>query len=168
MSQDKKPKKKIYKRWWFWLIIVILVIGFGSSASNSKKDSSSSKSNTEKKADTNVSPEYKNAYAKAKSYMSLKGFSKDGLYDQLTSDAGDGFKPDAAKYAVNKFSNEDYKEAAVKSAKTYSKDMNMSANGVYEQLTSSAGEKFTPEQAKYAVDKLHLGTITNDSSSTDQ
>lgn len=162
MSQDTKPKKKFYKRWWFWLIIIILVVGVGSSMGNSKKDSSSSKEKTEKKADTKVNPEYKNAYEKAKSYMSFKGFSKDGLYDQLTSDAGDGFKPDAAKYAVNKFSDEDYKKAAVKSAKTYSKDMNMSANGVYEQLTSSAGEKFTPEQAKYAIDKLHLGTVTND------
>ena len=32
--------------------------------------------------------------------------------------------------------------------------MNMSKQGIYDQLTSEAGEQFTPEEAQYAVDNL--------------
>ncbi|WP_429970825.1 Ltp family lipoprotein [Fructilactobacillus sp. Tb1] len=166
---NAKPTKKFYKRWWFWLLVVFIIFVLASQGNKSSdsKDSSSSKTKTEKTSKDNVSVEYQNAYEKAKSYMDMQGFSKDGLYEQLTSKSGEGFKPDAAKYAVNKFTDNDYKKSAVKSAKTYSKDMNMSANGVYDQLTSNAGDKYTPEQAKYAINKLHLGAVTNTSGDDD-
>ncbi|HEY8389467.1 MAG TPA: Ltp family lipoprotein, partial [Clostridia bacterium] len=32
--------------------------------------------------------------------------------------------------------------------------MNMSNQAIYEQLTSEHGEKFTPEEAQYAIDNL--------------
>lgn len=33
--------------------------------------------------------------------------------------------------------------------------MNMSTEEIRDQLTSDAGEKFTPEQAQYAIDHLN-------------
>ena len=47
-----------------------------------------------------------------------------------------------------------YNENALKKAETYSSTMNMSKASIYNQLTSSAGEKFTKEEAQYAVDNL--------------
>lgn len=42
----------------------------------------------------------------------------------------------------------------LKSAQTYSDTMHMSKQGIYDQLTSDAGDKFTQDQADYAVSHL--------------
>ena len=48
----------------------------------------------------------------------------------------------------------DWKENALETAKTYSDTMSMSKAGLYDQLTSEYGEKFTAEEAQYAIDNL--------------
>ena len=45
-------------------------------------------------------------------------------------------------------------KSALRKAKIYANDMNMSKAGVYDQLTSEYGEKFTAEAAQYAVDNV--------------
>ncbi|CAC8395557.1 surface lipoprotein-related protein [Staphylococcus aureus] len=77
--------------------------------------------------------------------------SKDGIYNQLISEA-DGFKEADAKYAVDNL-KADYKKNALAKAKDYAKTQNMSNDAIYNQLTSSV-EGFTEEQARYAVDNL--------------
>ena len=67
---------------------------------------------------------------------------------------GGKFSEDAAKYALDHL-NANWNENALKKAKSYQQDMAMSENDIREQLTSSAGEKFTAEQADYAVQHLH-------------
>lgn len=47
----------------------------------------------------------------------------------------------------------EYKSALTK-AKAYSETMHMSKAGLYEQLTSEYGEKFSAEAAQYAVDNV--------------
>lgn len=47
----------------------------------------------------------------------------------------------------------DYKENALKKAKSY-QDMDMSSSAIYDQLISDYGEKFTKDEAQYAVDHL--------------
>lgn len=44
--------------------------------------------------------------------------------------------------------------SALKKAKTYSDIMSMSKVGIYDQLKSEYGEKFTAEAAQYAVDNV--------------
>lgn len=46
-------------------------------------------------------------------------------------------------------------ENALKKAKSYQDDMAMSESAIRDQLTSSAGEQFTAEQADYAMQHLH-------------
>ncbi|WP_395378669.1 Ltp family lipoprotein [Fructilactobacillus frigidiflavus] len=189
---EKRTKKKFYKRWWFWLLAVIIIFIFvGASGNDDKKNTSSSKNKTEKisskkKSNDNkkntkkdvssknnvakakVHSEDDNAYKSARKYMSNSGLSKKGLYEQLTSKSGGKFNPEAATYAINKISEDDYKDAAVTSAKTYSNDKKMSAKEVYQQLTSKSGDKYTPDEAKYAIDKLHLDDIETDNKSDDE
>ncbi len=43
---------------------------------------------------------------------------------------------------------------ALKKAESYSSTMHMSKKGIYKQLTSDYGEKFTAEEAQYAVDNM--------------
>lgn len=45
-------------------------------------------------------------------------------------------------------------KSALKKAESYSKTMNMSKAGVYDQLTSEYGEKFPAEAAQYAIDNM--------------
>lgn len=45
-------------------------------------------------------------------------------------------------------------KSALKKAQMYSDTMSMSKVGLYEQLTSEYGEKFTEEAAQYAIDNI--------------
>ena len=106
-----------------------------------------------KPAEPDVPQEYKNALKSAQNYMDFMPMSKQGLYDQLTSEYGDQFPAEAALYAVDHI-DADWKEAAAESAKNYYEEMGMSKQGVYDQLVSEYGEKFTPEEAEYAISTL--------------
>lgn len=97
--------------------------------------------------------EEKNALAKAEDYSDTMHMSKQGIYDQLTSEYGEGFTAEAAQYAIDNL-QADYNLNALETGKSYQQNMNMSKQAVYEQLTSEYGEKFTPEEAQYAIDNL--------------
>lgn len=79
--------------------------------------------------------------------------SKAGIYEQLTSEYGEKFSPEAAQYAVDNLVA-DYNANALAKAKSYQETMSMSPEGIRQQLTSEFGEKFTPEEAEYAVQNL--------------
>lgn len=79
--------------------------------------------------------------------------SKQGIYDQLTSEYGEKFDTEAAQYAIDNL-NADYNENALKCGENYKKTMHMSKARIYDQLTSENGEKFTPEEAQYAIDNI--------------
>lgn len=51
--------------------------------------------------------------------------------------------------------------AALNKALEYANTMHMSKKGVYRQLTSDYGEKFTPEAAQYAVDNVRADWNAN-------
>ena len=99
------------------------------------------------------STEYKNALKKAESYSKLMHMSKQGIYDQLTSEYGEQFPADAAQYAIDNI-QADWNANALEKAKSYQNTMNMSKNAIYDQLISEYGEKFTKEEAQYAIDHL--------------
>lgn len=107
MREWKRTKKKpFYKKVWFWIIAIIIIIG--ASGGNGDESSNSVESNpkvsqtqTAEKADDNVSVEFSNALKKAKSYSDMMHMSKAGIYDQLTSEYGEGFEADAAQYAID-------------------------------------------------------------------
>jgi hypothetical protein len=94
------------------------------------------------------------ALQSAESYLELSGMSKQGLYQQLSSSAGEGFTPAEAQYAVDHV-DADWKQEAVQSARSYLELQPMSKNELIQQLSSSAGEGFTYEQALYAVNKVY-------------
>ena len=94
-----------------------------------------------------------NALAKAESYSSLMYMSKAKIYDQLTSNYGEGFDKEAAQYAIDNI-KADWNYNALQKAKSYQSTMNMSKKKIYEQLISEYGEQFTKSQAQYAIDHL--------------
>ena len=104
--------------------------------------------------------EYRNALAKAQSYVNLMHMSKARLYTQLTSPYGERFSEEAAQYALEHV-KADWKENALKMAETYSNTMHMSKARIYDQLTSEYGEQFTAEEAQYAIDTIQADWNAN-------
>ncbi|MDC2841920.1 Ltp family lipoprotein [Limosilactobacillus mucosae] len=150
-------KKPIYKRVWFW-ILVVLVIFIGSAAvsggnDNSSSSSSSSSAKSSSSSSSHVSATKVAALKSAQTYSDTMHMSKQGIYDQLTSDAGDKFDDASAQYAVDHV-KADWNKNALKAAESYQKDQNMSPEAIRDQLTSDAGDKFTQDQADYAVSHL--------------
>lgn len=85
------------------------------------------------------------------SYSRTMHMSKQGIYNQLTSEF-EKFSPEAAQYAVDNV-KADWNANALEKAKSYQKTMSMSPEAIRSQLTSSA-EGFTEEEADYAVSHL--------------
>jgi hypothetical protein len=84
-----------------------------------------------------------------------EGFSEQGLLQQLTSSAGDGFTEAQAEYAINSL-HPDWDAQAVDAAKGYMQMGGFSQASLIQQLTSSAGNGFTQAQAQYAASKVGL------------
>ncbi len=80
--------------------------------------------------------------------------SKAGIYDQLTSEYGEKFSPEAAQYAVDTV-QVDWNANALAKAKDYQSSMSMSPDAIRDQLTSEFGEKFLPAEADYAMAHLN-------------
>lgn len=92
----------------------------------------------------------KNAVRSAKNYLGFKGFSRNGLIKQLSSDHGDGYSVADAAVAIDSL-NIDWNRQAVRSAKNYLSFKGFSCKGLIRQLSSSAGDGFTESQATYGA-----------------
>lgn len=97
-----------------------------------------------------MSSQQKNAVRSAKQYLSLKGFSREGLIQQLSSDYGEGYEIDDATVAVDSLAV-DWNKQATRSAKQYLSLQGFSCKGLIQQLSSDAGEGFTKSQASYGA-----------------
>ena len=92
----------------------------------------------------------------AESYLSEgQGFSDQGLLQQLTSSAGNGFSESDAEFAINDL-NPNWDAQAVDAAKGYMQMGGFSQASLIQQLTSSAGSGFTQAQAEYAASQVGL------------
>lgn len=84
----------------------------------------------------------------------MMNMSKAGIYDQLTSEYGENFSPEAAQWAVDNL-KADYNANALAKAKAYQAEQDMAPEAIRDQLTSEYGEQFTPDEANYAVQHLN-------------
>lgn len=100
-----------------------------------------------------VPSDYKSALKSAENYSKVMNMSKAGVFDQLTSEYGGKFTPEAAQYAIDNV-KADWNANALASAKTYQETMAMSPEAIRDQLTSEYGGKFTAEEAEYAIANL--------------
>jgi hypothetical protein len=96
-----------------------------------------------------------NALRSAENYLTLKGFSKKGLIQQLSSEYGDGFRKADATWAVEHL-DVNWNEQAVRAAEGYLELKGFSRQGLIQQLSREYGDQFTVKQATYAVNKVGL------------
>ena len=100
-----------------------------------------------------LSFQQQNAARSAENYIEMSGFSRAGLINQLSSDAGDRFEKADAEVAVDSL-NVDWNEQAARSAKNYLDISGFSCAGLVQQLSSSAGDKYTKEQAAFGAQQV--------------
>lgn len=93
-----------------------------------------------------------NAARNAQQYLDMTGFSRQGLIQQLSSDAGNGYSVADATAAVDSLTV-DWNEQAVRSAKQYLNMTGFSCSGLIEQLSSDAGSKYTKAEARYGAEQ---------------
>ncbi len=137
-------------------IMLGLAVGCSSTenTTTSEVEPSNQKIEESKEVEDNVPMEYKQALKSAQNYIDVMAFSKQGLYDQLTSEYADKYSDEAAQYAIDNV-KADYKEEAVEAAQNYLDTMSFSKEGLKDQLTSQYADKYTEEEAQYAIDKVY-------------
>lgn len=138
------------------LIVATLLVascGVEGSANNGPRETASSSERVAavEEASGLTGPQ-RNAVRSARQYLSMSGFSRDGLIQQLSSSAGDGYDVADATAAVDSL-DVDWNENAAKSAEQYLSMMGFSCSGLVQQLSSSAGDKYTESQARYGAQK---------------
>jgi hypothetical protein len=97
-----------------------------------------------------VDPQVQEATQAAQQYLDYTAFSRDGLIQQLSSSAGDGYPKSVATAAVDSL-DIDYNAQAAKAAQQYLNFTSFSCSGLIQQLDSSAGDKYTAAQASYGA-----------------
>ncbi len=148
-----------------WLLVFVLIVLGGQQSSNQVSTASATPpatslgpaspspgKETESAASAKLTPSQKNATRSAQQYLSMSGFSRNGLIQQLSSSAGDGYDLADATAAVDSL-EVDWNENAARSAKQYLEMSGFSCKGLIEQLSSSAGDKYTVKQATYGARK---------------
>jgi Host cell surface-exposed lipoprotein len=92
----------------------------------------------------------KNAVRSAESYLSMQGFSRQGLIDQLSSPYGNAYDVADATAAVDSL-DVDWNAQAVRSAKQYLQMTGFSCKGLIEQLSSEYGNQYSVGEATYGA-----------------
>jgi hypothetical protein len=92
----------------------------------------------------------RNAVRSAEAYLSMMGFSRAGLIEQLSSTYGDGYERADAVAAVDSLSV-DWHAQAVRSAQSYLDMMGFSCRGLIEQLSSSSGDGYSVDEATHGA-----------------
>jgi len=160
MSDDKSNKNWFAKHKVLTVIISLvvlgIVIGAASGGSNSAMTNTTADTATPKAQEKkpSVPAEYTSALTQADSYANMMHMSKQGVYDQLTSQYGGKFSAKAAQYAIDNVKS-DWNANALAKAKDYQKQQSLSPSAIHDQLTSAAGEKFTTVEADYAITHLN-------------
>ena len=151
-----KLNKKVKNVGIIFGVIVGIAVGCSSTENTNTSEVTASNQKVEesKEVEDNVPMEYKQALKSAQNYIDVMAFSKQGLYDQLTSEYADKYSDEAAQYAIDNV-KADYKEEAVEAAKNYLDTMSFSKEGLKDQLTSQYADKYTEEEAQYAIDKVY-------------
>ena len=92
---------------------------------------------------------YSAALKRAQGYNGIH-LSKKRIYEMLIYE---GFNSDTAQYAINHL-QADYKANALAKARQYRKYSKLSKTKIYDWLTSPSIDKFTKEEANYAIQHL--------------
>lgn len=132
-----KNKKPLYKRPWFLILAFLFVVGaMGDSDDNSYTEENISSNNESYSYSENIS-------SNNESYLYSNDENEKVEQPSVDEDIPTEYK------------------SALKKAQSYNDMMHMSKAGLYKQLTSEYGEKFSEESAQYAIDNVNANWKEN-------
>ncbi len=179
--EKPRTKKYIYERFWFWLVLIMLIACIASSVLHSKHSASIKNTSTHNNTNTTSTSLEQKSYKTEESksltseekaldgitgntraqteeainYLKTLHLSKQGLYDQLTSEYGSQMTPEDTNTVIGRLEPlVNWNNLAVLSAQTYRSTLNLTGQALLEQLTSEYGSKFPIDQAQYGVDHV--------------
>ena len=139
----EKKKKPFYKKWWVWVIVVVIVGVAGSSGEETPQ--------TDDKTQVEAGATDENS-------VPVANVDEEDNEDSISTEQQPVEEKEPEKEVADVPT--EYK-SALKKAKAYSDMMHMSKAGLYDQLTSEYGEKFSAEAAQYAIDNLDVDYKAN-------
>lgn len=150
---------KVVGAFWALVVIIVVIVALASGSGGSSKPKTTSlvsspltHSHHHGTSKPSMTPSQANAVQAAQDYLQTTAFSRKGLIEQLSSQAGDGYSLADATFAVDHI-KVDYNAEAVQAAKDYLQTSPFSCTDLIQQLDSSAGDKYTPAQAQYGAHK---------------
>ncbi|MFQ9519826.1 MAG: Ltp family lipoprotein [Turicibacter sp.] len=141
----EKKKKPFYKKWWVWVIAVFVIAGV---AGAGEEETSEPEGNNQTQVEAGTAEES----------TSVAKVEEEGSEGSISTEQQPVEEKEPEKEAADVPA--EYK-SALRKAKTYSDMMHMSKAGLYDQLTSEYGEKFSAEAAQYAIDNLDVDYKAN-------
>lgn len=131
------------------LVVIGVIVGDDSSFTTTRAPAAGAGAVTQQQSSqfSNLTPAQRNAVRSAQSYLSISGFSRQGLIDQLSSEYGDRYSVTDATVAVDNL-EVDWNAQAARSAASYLEISGFSCQGLIDQLSSSYGDKYTVQQAR--------------------
>ena len=135
-----------------FLTAAIVLSAVACSTSNDEVKEGAKEKVVETKEEPSVPKEYRNALRSAETYSDMMHMSKQGIFDQLTSEYGDQFDAEAAQYAIDNL-DANYNENALKCGENYKKTMEYKYNTDNETVNKLAlyysGKKIYRISLKY-------------------
>ena len=148
MGPKARSEKPWFARWWVWAIAAVVLVGLiGGVAGGQRKDPAPVA------ASAASAPAKSSAPPTSASPADPAAVTSSPVPPPATTSP-------AAPPAVAPAVPAEY-ASALKKAASYSKLMHMSKAGLYQQLTSEYGEKFSAEAAQYAIDNVQADWNAN-------
>lgn len=149
---------RLYRFWIFVLVICLVLALSGCGGTSTDTDDGGQRADGAAEVQTEVDADDQNsAYETAKGMLSAAPFSRQGMIDYLSSEAGGGYTEETAEAAIKMMEDQgevDWFAEAEKAAKDYKDMMLVTKEEVLEQLSSESGDQFTMEEAEAAVEKV--------------
>lgn len=148
IQKDTMMKTKVI----ILVLILVLCMAFGAGCGDKASEEPAGE-----QPETVLSDDENGAYEMAKSMLTMVHFSRQGMLDYLSSEAGGKFTEETAEAAVKMLEDKgevDWFAEAEKAALDYKDMMLVTKEEVLEQLSSESGDQFTLEEAEAAVEKV--------------
>lgn len=150
------PKEPIYKKMWFWMIVVSIALIVGVSYSLTDEKNKVANSEIEKTSVSEPDDSERSEIdrrASAAEVRRLQSLEEANPQSESSNSEVKSVPSSSSSFPTTSTVPTEYLTALNRAVK-YSEKLSLSKSGIYDQLTSQYGDKYSNEAAQYAIDHL--------------